>query len=232
MGYEARAWGYRPRRPKEDPPPRQTPTYVMTYRPPQSDGSGFGVFVGLGLALAGLILLLYAVAFAAIYVITVAPISVFVWGVTALLGRGGEWGFGPAFRVSLIGLFVYAAFTTMIALVAGTVDPHQTGALASLARAVLELRQESLASLALIMPGDTGLVALSGLLGSDMHPFSTRLIALLALHGPGLLMFAYVLNRYIDVPYDGVGGTLIALVLVLLAVPLSLGGLLWVVAIH
>ena len=97
---------------------------------------------------------------------------------------------------------------------------------------MLELRQESLASLALIMPGDTGLVALSGLLGADMQPLSTRLIGLLALHGPGLLMFAYVLNRYIDVPYDGFWGALIALALVLLAVPLSLGGLLWIVAIH
>ena len=140
-----------------------------------------------------------------------------------------ELGFLTALKTTFIGIFAYLALTATIAIAVGAIHvAAKTGAAAALVNALFELRKESLESLAVLKDGRGDSAALLGLLGAGMQPASTRWTAITrpCTH-PGLLMFAFSLNRYIGRPYDGVVGMLIACGITLATVPLCVGALVW-----
>jgi hypothetical protein len=116
-----------------------------------------------------------------------------------------------------IGFFLYLMYVLAVGFLLAHIKVSAPGFLATLGRAAFQLGRETLASISSARNGEMDFKAM---VGNDLGSVWTRIGALATLHGPGSLMYCFVINRYICKPFTG-RGILLAAVVVLITLPLG-----------
>jgi hypothetical protein len=178
--------------------------------------------------LIALIVLYYVVAVSALSVLAILFTATTVWALNHRLYDHDRVSFQFALCVSCIGFFLYLMYVLAMGFLVAHIKVSASGFLATLGRAAFQLGRETLASVSSARNGE---MDFKGMVGNDLGSVWTRIGALATLHGPGSLMYCFVINRYIGKPFTG-RGILLAAVVVLTTLPLGVATACWIVAMY